>query len=60
LPVALAEDKSKAYIAVVCAGGSPDLQVFSISSTTPGALTSFGTAKTGTDPAVASSLVATQ
>ena len=59
LPVALVEDKTKAYIAVVCSGGNPDLQVFSISSTTPGALTSFATAKTGTDPTGASSLAGT-
>ena len=59
LPVALVEDKTKAYIAVVCSGGNPDLQVFSISATTPGALTSFATAKTGTDPTGASSLVGT-
>ncbi|HVT98471.1 MAG TPA: beta-propeller fold lactonase family protein, partial [Acidobacteriaceae bacterium] len=59
LPVALVEDKTKAYIAVVCSGGNSDLQVFSISSTTPGALTSFATAKTGTDPTSASSLAAT-
>ena len=60
LPVAMVEDKSKAYIAVICAGGSPDLQVFSISSTTPGALTSLATAKTGTDPTEATSIAATQ
>jgi 6-phosphogluconolactonase (cycloisomerase 2 family) len=60
LPVALVEDKTKAYIAVICSGGSPDLQVFSIGTTTPGALTSFATAKTGTDPTGATSLVGTQ
>ncbi len=60
LPVALVEDKTKAYIAVVCSGGNPDLHVFSISSTTPGALTSFATAKTGTDPTGASSLAGTR
>jgi 6-phosphogluconolactonase (cycloisomerase 2 family) len=59
LPVAMVEDKTDAYIAVICAGGSPDLQVFSIGSTTPGALTSFATAKTGTDPTQASSLAGT-
>lgn len=59
LPVAMVEDQSKAYIAVICTGGSPDLQVFSISSTTPGALTSLATARTGTDPTQASSLAAT-
>jgi 6-phosphogluconolactonase (cycloisomerase 2 family) len=59
LPVAMVEDKTKAYIAVICSGGGPDLQVFSISSTTPGALTSLATAKTGTDPTQASSLAGT-
>jgi len=59
LPEAMVEDKTDAYIAVICAGGSPDLQVFQISSTTPGALSSFATAKTGTDPTAASSLAAT-
>jgi 6-phosphogluconolactonase (cycloisomerase 2 family) len=59
LPVALVEDKTKAYIAVICSGGNPDLQVFSISSTTPGALTSFAKAQTGTDPTGASSLAGT-
>ncbi len=59
LPVALVEDKTDAYIAVLCSGGSPDLQVFSISSTTPGALKSFATAKTGTDPTEAASIAAT-
>jgi 6-phosphogluconolactonase (cycloisomerase 2 family) len=59
LPIAMVEDKTKAYIAVICAGGNPDLQVFTIGSTTPGALTSFATTKTGTDPAVAASLAGT-
>lgn len=59
LPVALVEDKSDAYVGVVCAGGSPDLQVFGISTSTPGALTAFATAKTGTDPSEASSVAAT-
>ncbi|MGC2300144.1 MAG: beta-propeller fold lactonase family protein, partial [Acidobacteriaceae bacterium] len=59
LPEAMVEDKTDAYIAVICAGGNPDLQVFQIGSTTPGALTSLATAKTGTDPANASSLAAT-
>ena len=59
LPVEMVEDKTKTYIAVVCAGGSPDLQVFTIGTTTPGALTSLGTATTGTDPTEASSIAAT-
>jgi 6-phosphogluconolactonase (cycloisomerase 2 family) len=58
LPVAMVEDKSETYLAVINAGGSPDLQVFTINTTT-GALTSLATAKTGTDPTEASSLAAT-
>ena len=49
-PASLAEDTSDAFIAVACSGGSPDMQVFTISTTTPGALTNFATATTGTDP----------
>lgn len=59
-PVDLAEDKTHAYIAVACSGGSPDLQVFTVSTTTPGALTSFATAATGTDPTNAFAVVANQ
>jgi 6-phosphogluconolactonase len=40
-PVALAEDATHTYIGVANSGGSPDLQVFTISTTTPGALTSY-------------------
>lgn len=59
LPEGLVEDNSGTYVAVVCAGGTPDVQVFTISTTTPGALTSFETATTGTDPTEASTIVAT-
>jgi len=59
LPQEMVEDNTKTYIAVVCAGGDPDLEVFTLSSSTPGALTKFTTATTGTDPTEASSLVAT-
>lgn len=59
-PVAIVEDNSKTYIAVICSGGSPDLQVFTFAGTTAGALTSFSTATTGTDPTEASSIAATQ
>lgn len=59
-PVALAEDKSKGYVAVVNQGGSPDLQVFQMSTTTPGALVSTATASTGTDPTQAIAIAATQ
>ena len=58
LPVAMVEDKSETYLAVVNSGGSPDLQVFTINTTT-GALTSLATEKTGTDPTEASSIAAT-
>jgi len=59
-PVDIAEDKTHAYIAVACSGGTPDLQVFTISTTTPGALTSFASASTGTDPTNAFAVVTTQ
>ncbi|MGB0125076.1 MAG: beta-propeller fold lactonase family protein, partial [Silvibacterium sp.] len=42
-PVDLTEDISHTYLAVACASGSPDLQVFTIQTTTAGALTSFAT-----------------
>lgn len=57
-PSQMVEDKSDTYLAVVNAGGSPDLQVFTISSTT-GALASFKTASTGTSPANATTIAAT-
>lgn len=59
LPSAMVEDKTDSYIAVLNAGGSPDLQVFKFDATTAGALDSFATAKTGTDPTDATSLAAT-
>ncbi len=59
LPVAMVEDHSKTYIAVVCAGGDPDMELFTISTSTPGALTKFTTATTGTDPTEASSIATT-
>jgi len=58
-PVSLIEDKTHAYIAVACSGGSPDLQVFKIDTTTPGALDTFTTASTGTSPTGAFEVVAT-
>src|SRR5579872_1472632 len=57
-PSQMVEDKTDTYLAVVNAGGNPDLQVFTISSST-GALTSFKTASTGTSPANATTLAAT-
>ncbi len=58
-PQAMVEDNSKTYIAVICAGGSPDLEVFTFNGSTPGALVKFSTATTGTDPTDASSIAAT-
>lgn len=58
-PVALVEDNTKTYLAVVNEGGSPDLQVYTFSATTPGALVPFKTATTGTDPTEAIALAAT-
>jgi len=59
LPVAMVEDKSDTYIAVVCAGGNPDLQMFSFGGSTAGALISFAKSTTGTDPTEASTIAAT-
>ena len=59
LPSALVEDKTNAYVAVLNAGGDPDLQIFQFSTATAGALTSFTTATTGTDPTNAGSIAAT-
>ena len=57
LPTQMVEDNSKTYLAVVNAGGGPDLELFTIGST--GALTKFTTATTGTDPTEATSIAAT-
>jgi len=59
LPVAMVEDKSDTYIAVICSGGSPDLQLFTFNGSNAGALTSLATEKTGTDPTEATSIAAT-
>src|ERR1700728_1366270 len=59
LPIAMVEDKSDTYIAVICAGGGPDLQLFTFSGATAGALTSFTKEATGTDATTASSIAAT-
>jgi 6-phosphogluconolactonase len=56
-PVDLVEDISKTYIAVACNGGSPDMDVQTIGTTTAGALTRFATATTGTDPTGAAAIV---
>lgn len=59
-PVDIAEDTTHTYIGVACSGGTPDLQVFKIDTTTPGALDKFATATTGTDPTNAFAVVAKQ
>jgi 6-phosphogluconolactonase len=55
-PVSLAEDATKTYIGVANSGGSPDLQVFTFSTTTPGALATYAatTGSTSSPLAVAS------
>lgn len=57
-PYSLAESSTGSYLAVACAGGSPDLQVFSITPST-GALVSFSTATTGGVSPAAATAVAT-
>jgi hypothetical protein len=56
LPLAFANDNSKKYLAVINSGsngsnGNNDLQLFTYSTSTPGALTAGSSASTGTDPA---------
>ncbi|MBT9332839.1 lactonase family protein [Paracidobacterium acidisoli] len=58
-PSSLAEDNTHTYIAVACAGGSSDFEVYAIDTTTPGALDAFGNSTTGTDPTGAFQVVAT-
>ncbi len=58
-PVDLVEDKSNAYIGVACVGGNPDMQVFTIDTTTPGKLDPFASKTTGTDPTLASAIAGT-
>jgi len=52
----LAEDNTGTYILAVNSGGSPDLSAFTIG--TSGALTSYATAATGSDPVQAVAIVA--
>lgn len=59
-PVDIMEDQSHGYIAVACAAGNPDMQVFKIDTTTPGKLDAFASKATGTDPALASAIAGTQ
>lgn|SRR6185437_2216532 len=58
-PNAMSLDSTGKYLFVVNSGGSPDMQVFSFDSTTPGKLDSVTSVATGTDPtgAVALSVV---
>jgi 6-phosphogluconolactonase len=57
-PTNLAEDNTNGYLAAVCSGGTPDLQLFAINATT-GALTSALTQSTGSvSPAGAYAVVA--
>lgn len=62
-PYTLAEDSSKTYLLAACTGGTPDVQVFTITpstGSTPGALVSASQAYTGSvSPAIASALVTT-
>jgi 6-phosphogluconolactonase (cycloisomerase 2 family) len=57
LPVEMVEDNSKTYVAVVCTGGDPDVELYTIGST--GTLTKFTTATTGSGSNEATSLSAT-
>ncbi len=58
-PVDITQDTTQAYIAVACAGGNPDMQVFKIDTTTPGKLDAFASKTTGTDPTLASTIAST-
>ncbi len=57
-PTAIVEDHSKGYLAVTCQGGSPDLELFPIDSTTGALGTPIQAATAATSPAGASSIVA--
>lgn len=57
-PSQMVEDKSDTYLAVANAGGSPDLQVFTINTST-GGLTSYKTASTGSSSPNATTIAAT-
>jgi len=65
LPVALVNDNSKTYLAVINSGsngssGNNDLQLFKFDTTTDGKLDPVATATTGTDPTNPQSLAASQ
>jgi 6-phosphogluconolactonase len=59
-PVDITQDKTDAYIAVACAGGNPDMQVFTIDTASPGKLDPLSSKTTGTDPTLASAIVGTK
>jgi 6-phosphogluconolactonase len=63
-PLGFANENTKKYLAVINSGnngssGYNDLQLFSYSSTTPGALAGISSASTGTDPTNPQVVVAT-
>lgn len=63
-PVAMVSDSSKEYLAVINSGangsnGNNDVQIFSYSTSTPGALVAGATATTGTDPTNPQAVAAT-
>ena len=63
LPIGLAKDNSKKYIAVINSGsngsgGNSDVQMFKFDATTDGKLDPVATATTGTDPTNPSTIVA--
>lgn len=63
-PIAMASDSSKKFLAVANSGangsnGNNDVQIFSYSTSTPGALVAGASATTGTDPTNPQSIVAT-
>jgi 6-phosphogluconolactonase (cycloisomerase 2 family) len=55
-PTSLSLDSTGKYLLVICAGGSPDLQVFSFDTTTGGKLDSVASSSTATSTAGAISL----
>lgn len=55
-PTQMSLDSTGAYLFVMCAGGNPDLQVFSFDAATPGKLDTVTSTATGTDPTAPISL----
>jgi 6-phosphogluconolactonase len=50
VPIAMVNDNSKQFVAVINNGGSSDMQLFKFDATTDGKLDPVSTATTGTDP----------